>query len=454
MVPHSLTIPSKLLEAIQSESSRLKGETRHLALRCGLSTVAQSPWTGSSEVRLLGRGLEIIQEGPAGNPDWWHVHPGLGGSNTRLVPVHFGPPPSPGPYPGQIETVDLDQTLLLRLGVGEGEVLEGDLVNAEGTTQPLQGIRVIGDVFKLFFPGRGENTSEPFLARQALAFGHALNNELSHLRFGIVGCGGTGSAVAMLLTRLGAGFLFLIDEDTVSLTNLNRLHGASRDDAEQGMPKVEVIARECQRLGLGTRVQVFQGWVNSATAIDGLKACDVIFSCTDDHVGRALLSKFAYFYSTPVIDMGLAIELNPETPGQLRVLEGRVSLLVPGGPCLLCSKVISMEKARAEALRRSDPIEYERQKAEAYVIGEGNPNPAVVTFTTEVGTMAVNHLLQLMTGFRGTAPAPRQTTRRFDLEDDFHPGFKPGDHCRICGDQRYWGIADMDPFLNGNWLMR
>jgi molybdopterin/thiamine biosynthesis adenylyltransferase len=330
-------------------------------------------------------------------------------------------------------------------------MLSGDIVSADGSSQPMQGIRVVGDELTLFFPGRNENASEPFLARQALAFGHALNSELSHLRFGVVGCGGTGSAVAMLLTRLGAGSLFLVDEDTVSLTNLNRLHGATRQDAEQGLPKVQVIARECLRLGLGTQVQAIQGWVSSAVAIDGLKACDVIFSCTDDHVGRALLSKFAYFYSTPVIDMGLAIELEPGSSGQLRVLEGRVSLLAPGGACLLCSKVISMEKARAEALRRSNPIEYERQKTEAYVIGEGNPNPAVVTFTTEVGTMAVNHLLHLMTGFRGNMPAPRQTTRRFNLEDDFHPGFTPTEHCRICGNQTYWGIGDMTPFLNGTW---
>lgn len=440
-----------LLEAIKDHVRDSKGGAAHLAIRCGISTVAQSPWTGHSEVRLLGRAIEVIQEGPARNPDWWRVHPGPGGSNTRLLPVHFGPSPSPGPYPGLHEGAGMDQILLLRLGVGEGDLLDGDIVHADGAIHPIQGIRVVGGVVKLFFPGRYENASEPFLARQALAFGHALNNELSHLRFGIVGCGGTGSAVAMLLTRLGAGSLFLVDEDTVSLTNLNRLHGARREDAERRLPKVEVIARECLRLELGTRVQTFQGWVNSASAIDGLKACDVIFSCTDDHMGRALLSKFAYFYCTPVIDMGLAIELDPGTPGQLRVLEGRVSLLAPGGPCLLCSKVISMEKARAEALRRSNPIEYERQKAEAYVIGEGNPNPAVVTFTTEVATMAVNHLLQLMTGFRGNTPAPRQTTRRFDLEDDFHPGFKPGEHCRICGAHMYWGTGDMDPFLNGNW---
>jgi molybdopterin/thiamine biosynthesis adenylyltransferase len=41
--------------------------------------------------------------------------------------------------------------------------------------------------------------------RQALAFGQALNQDLVALRVGVIGCGGTGSAVAMLLARLGVG---------------------------------------------------------------------------------------------------------------------------------------------------------------------------------------------------------------------------------------------------------
>lgn len=51
------------------------------------------------------------------------------------------------------------------------------------------------------------------------------------------------------------------------------------------------------------------------------------------------------------------------------------------------------QAAREEDIERSDPAEYERQKTEAYVRGGGNPAPAVVTFTSEAATMAVNELL-------------------------------------------------------------
>jgi hypothetical protein len=52
------------------------------------------------------------------------------------------------------------------------------------------------------------------------------------------------------------------------------------------------------------------------------------------------------------------------------------------------------------ASARSNPEEYERRKAEAYVEDGEDPAPAVVTFTTEAAAMAVNELIQGVTDFR------------------------------------------------------
>ena len=93
------------------------------------------------------------------------------------------------------------------------------------------------------------------------------------------------------------------------------------------------------------------------------------------------------------------------------------------------------------------PSEYEQQKVEAYVAGEGNPRPAVVTFTTEVAAMAVNEMLHRLQGFRGANGSVAQRVRKFHLGEDFRPGCKPAEGCRICGDQTIWGKGDVDPFL-------
>ena len=75
-------------------------------------------------------------------------------------------------------------------------------------------------------------------------------------------------------------------------------------------------------------------------------------------------------------------------------------------------------------MKRERPEEYERRKAEAYVIGAGNPNPAVVMFTTEVATMAVNELLNRMHGYR-SEPASANLVRQFHRMTDFRPGARP-----------------------------
>lgn len=49
---------------------------------------------------------------------------------------------------------------------------------------------------------------------------------------------------------------------------------------------------------------------------------------------------------------------------------------------MICRGISDPVRARDEDLKRRDPVEFERRKAEAYVMGAGNPAPAVVTFPT------------------------------------------------------------------------
>jgi molybdopterin/thiamine biosynthesis adenylyltransferase len=313
---------------------------------------------------------------------------------------------------------------------------------------PLRMIRTIGDSFIFDYPGRGQSSTRQAFARQALAFGRALNDDLSRLRVGIVGCGGTGSAVAMLMPRIGVGNVGLIDNDIVDSTNLNRLHGARQADADAMAPKVQVVARSIAELGLGTRVVYREAWVGDPECYDLLKSCDIIFGCTDDNEGRLFLSRLALFYLIPVIDLGLAIKVTDAEPPAIEALDGRVTVLTPGKPCLSCRGVVDAARAAEEAMRRTTPALYEKRKAEAYVFGEGNPNPVVVTFTTELATMAVNELLQRLNGFRGPNGFRTNQLRRFHLMMDAKPGAKPTAGCALCDSDGYWGKGDVIPFLD------
>jgi molybdopterin/thiamine biosynthesis adenylyltransferase len=358
---------------------------------------------------------------------------------------------------------DSNEPDLLQLAInrdGDGVKLLSSILTADGLLSgriwlhpsksghaPMRVVRVVGERLDLHYPGRGGEQSMPAFHRQALAFGHALNQDLRRLRVTVVGCGGTGSAVATLLARLGVGQLALIDNDIVDQTNLNRLHGSRQADADAMSPKVQVVAREVAEMGVGTRVVPFEAWVGDPGCRDVLRSSDVIFGCTDDHEGRLFLNRFAYYYLTPVIDIGLAIDPGDENSRELKALDGRVTVLATNHTCLLCRGVIDPEIARAETMRRENPEEYEQRKAESYVLGAGIPTPAVVTFTTELACMAINELIHRLQGFRGEAGAAANRVRKFHHGEDRRPGHSPAPSCQICGRDDLWGLGDVDPFL-------
>jgi molybdopterin/thiamine biosynthesis adenylyltransferase len=338
----------------------------------------------------------------------------------------------------------LDASLLSLILMPSGEII-GRLWVSQSESIQLDLIRVVGNSIRLHYQDRGKGIPSSVLQRQALAFGEALNQDLSLLRIGIVGCGGTGSAVAMLLGRLGIGYIALFDKDTVEESNLNRLHGAFPDDVKQNLPKVKAIARSLS--GLDVKVQTFQAWINEDSCQEGLKSCDIIFGCTDDHSGRLLLNRFAYYYATPIFDLGLALEVSNVEPLRFSCADGRVTVLMPKHSCLLCHGVIDPIQARDEDLKRTDPDEFERRKEEAYVLGEGNPSPAVVTFTTSVAIMAIEEFLHRLQGWRGENNAIANRVRKFTLTTDRKQGATYNPNCPICVSRDVWGLGDREPFL-------
>ena len=63
---------------------------------------------------------------------------------------------------------------------------------------------------------------EDIFSRSALLLGEAALETLRRSRVAVFGVGGVGGYAVEALARSGVGELHLIDNDTVSLTNLNR----------------------------------------------------------------------------------------------------------------------------------------------------------------------------------------------------------------------------------------
>jgi molybdopterin/thiamine biosynthesis adenylyltransferase len=434
-------------------------------LLCGQSIVGRDPWERHSRRRLISHEVVAIPRSDGDSSSTSHITWSTDSfvkllrkaRNEELVAgiIHTHPL-GPAIFSEQDDANERDLLQLTRNRNGKNATLlsvlwaNGAELRArlwEHPKQPTDAetVSVIGQQFRFHHRITAVSGLEAF-ARQALAFGPKLTAQLRRLRIAVIGCGGTGSATAILLARLGVGNLVLIDEDIVDVTNLNRLHGAHRSDADGMRSKADVLAREIADMALGTRAVPLRSWVGDPAVRDALKSCDVIFGCTDDHDGRLLLNRLAYFYAIPVIDMGLAIEAAPG--GGIRDLTGRVTILGPGAPCLICRELIDLVTARDENLRRQHPEEYERRKREGYIRGGGDPAPAVVTFTTATACLAVDELLQALTQFRGADGSVWQRVRRFDLLTDRRPGATQDLNCPICIDRSYWGRADIEPFLD------
>ncbi|ESY77899.1 hypothetical protein X739_32450 [Mesorhizobium sp. LNHC220B00] len=297
------------------------------------------------------------------------------------------------------------------------------------------------------FKAATADSNTPELDRQRRAFGVETSRQLAELKVGIVGLGGTGSAVAALVSRIGVRHLALIDPDHIEDTNLGRLHFATRFDANLKRPKVDVVGEGIAELGLPTSIVRIRHYNTQSEALAVLRACDVVFGCTDDHLGREVLNRLAHFYYVPVIDLGLLIE--PNDQGGYDTFDGRVTVVQPGYPCQTCRGLINEEEMFLDSLRQDAELLEARRRA-GYVPNNPDPNPVVVTFTTEVAAMAVNELFYRLNGFRGPDERASEHVRscKYMKDADTLPQGKSRSECKLCGRRHYDGRGDMVPLLD------
>lgn len=450
--PHEAQIRSLLTAGAGSERSAY--------MLFGIAEIQVDPWSNQPRRRLVSHRFQAISGNDLVSASARHVtwqtdgfmrllnEAKAMGLTPALVHTH---PKSQAKFSEQDDRneAELARTALLKGMPGLISVIiagNGDIAARIWTqTEKAEDIgRILHVGPRLHISGL-KGTPADFLDRQVRLFGKEASRQVAGFRCGIAGGGATGSAVLPLLLRLGVQETVQFDKDIVDETNLNRLHGARRSDVDAKMPKTAIHTRTVKESGLGMTLVSVDAWAGHPGTWDALKACDVIFCCTDDHAGRLFLNRFARFYGIPVIDVGLAMQRRADTAYDLFA---RVSTLVPGHPCLLCGGYVDPRRAREEAMRRDDPDAYERLKEEAYVLGEGDPSPAVVTFTTEAAAMAVNEWLAGVTGLAGEAGMVPTRMRRFHARDERRPLVEPQPDCPCCSQAATLGRADVRPFLD------
>lgn len=378
---------------------------------------------------------------------WMHTHPGVEGIPTSSRHDH---------------RVDdqVAELFQLRTGSGyygtlivspraDGIAFTGELRDEQGSASVSrlvvvgEGLRVSTAFDTEHDSGRGRADHDLF-SRNVAAFGGAVQSALGSLRVAVVGAGGTGSAVAEQLVRLGVRHLLIVDPDALEASNTTRVYGSTPADVDSD--KAEVLADHLRAIAPDAEVNFLVDSLNSLDAARLVAGCDVAFGCTDDNSGRAVLCRIASYARVIVIDCG--IQLSSGLDETLSGIDGRVTLMRPGAPCLICRGRVDLARAAAEQMSHE---EHARLAGEGYAPDLPGVQPAVVTFTTAIAAQAVTELLEMLTGF-GPSPRPSEVLLRLhDREvstNIAHP--RLGHFC----DPRVSPAAQVasEPFLGKTWV--
>jgi len=308
----------------------------------------------------------------------------------------------------------------------------------------LAQIRVVGNTLirvtttsELRQMRKSPKISQEQASRQVLMIGEQGQEYVRQTRVAIIGLGGLGSHVAQMLAYLGVRDFILVDLDKIDITNLNRLIGAGSKDI--GKAKVEIAERMIKRIVGRSRlaIQPFESDVREQTVLNVLKTADVIFGCVDKDGPRLILNELSLAYMIPYIDCGFGI--NAENY-EIKEAGGRVLLVRPDTPCLLCCKEISISAASDDLAPRE---EFELRKSQGYVGGADVPSPSVVSLNGTVASTAVTEFLALVTGFR-----PARAYTFYDmLEQRMVPRLvKPDPKCIACSIRGLGDKAHVDRY--------
>ena len=147
---------------------------------------------------------------------------------------------------------------------------------------------------------------------------------LKDARVLVVGAGGLGSPVLLYLGAAGVGTIGVIDDDAVSLSNLQRQ--VVHTDARSEMPKVFSAEAGIRAINPHVAVRPYHRRLTEEVAEPLFADYDLIVDGSDSFATRALVNRAAVATGRPLL------------AGAISQWEGQVTLYDPAGgaPCMAC----------------------------------------------------------------------------------------------------------------------
>ncbi len=127
---------------------------------------------------------------------------------------------------------------------------------------------------------------------------------LQRARVLVIGAGGLGAPVLLYLAAVGVGTLGIVDDDTVSLSNLQRqvIHGTP----DIGRAKVESAAEVIELLNPHGATQPHPTRLVAANALDLIRSYVIVVDASDNFATRYLVSDACFFAQRPLVTAAVA----------------------------------------------------------------------------------------------------------------------------------------------------
>lgn len=227
--------------------------------------------------------------------------------------------------------------------------------------------------------------------RQISFFGVDGQIKLEAITVVVVGVGGLGTHVIQQLAHIGVSDFFLIDDEDIEVTNLNRYVGTKNDDI--GKSKTKVGKRIIEEIKPDASVEAIQKHLQSQKAFEAITISDCVFGCLDNDGARLILNELCSAYDRPYFD--LASEILP----QEKAYGGRVFTSIDEQGCLVCYDQLDLDAASldledSEARKDREDI-YGLNKDEFHETG-----PSVVSINGVIASLAITEFLVWATAIR------------------------------------------------------
>lgn len=220
-----------------------------------------------------------------------------------------------------------------------------------------------------------------FTERSAMLLGNEGIDLLGKSNIIVFGLGGVGSYTAEALARAGVGKLTLVDNDVVSVSNINRQLYALNSTV--GKLKTEVAAERIKDINPGCVVTVINKFClpENLDEID-LTEYEYVADCIDTVSAKIGLAEKAYRMNIPIIScMGTGNKLHPE--------RFRISDINKTQVCPLCRVMRRELKQRGIPSLKVLWSDEQPIKSEGNERVDGKSTPGSVSFTPPVAGMLI-----------------------------------------------------------------